>query len=291
MSRPTEVSIEEVPVKAPRLACVVLLSALVTAAASFVRAEAVVAAPTTWAPAASAAIHPGVQTVTRGGQCTANYVFADATNVYIGQAAHCASTGAATDTNGCTAGVLPEGESVTVQGASRPGKMVYNSWVRMQAVHEKDANACEANDFALVRLDPADWGKVNPSVPFWGGPTAGVNTTGTTAGDPVYSYGNSGLRLGLTELSPKYGVSLGDSAGGWIHQIYTLTPGIPGDSGSAVLDSSGHALGVLRTIYLLPVPASNDIGDLGRQLAYMHAHSPFGAVKLVNGTEPFAPLI
>jgi hypothetical protein len=284
-------------VRAPKFACVALLSALVAIAGSFTHAGALsvtqraTAAPTSWAPAASAAIHPGVQTVTRGGQCTANYVFSDGANVYIGQAAHCASTGAATDTNGCEAAVLPEGESVTVGGASRPGTMVYNSWVRMKAAGEKNVNICEANDFALVKLDPADWSKVNPSVPFWGGPTGGINTSGTSAGDSVYSYGNSSLRFGLTQLSPKYGVSLGDSAGGWIHQIYTVTPGIPGDSGSAVLDSSGRALGVLRTIYLLPIPASNDIGDLGRQLAYMHAHSPFEAVQLVNGTEPFAPLI
>jgi hypothetical protein len=286
-------------VRAPKFACVLLLSALITVAAGFTHANAlgvtqptrVTAAPTSWAPAASAAIHPGVQTVTRGGQCTANYVFSDGANVYIGQAAHCASTGASTDTNGCMAGVLPEGESVSVGGASRPGTMVYNSWVRMHAAHEANPDVCEANDFALVKLDPADWDKVNPSVPFWGGPTGGVNVSGTSAGDAVYSYGNSGLRLGLTQLSPKYGISLGDSAGGWIHQIYTVTPGIPGDSGSAVLDSSGRALGVLRTLYIVPVPASNDIGDLGRQLTYMHAHSSFEAVQLVNGTEPFAPLI
>ena len=286
--------------RAPKVRRIFLLVALIAAAASFTPAEALgisqltgstSAAPTTWAPAASAAIHPGVQTVTRGGQCTANYVFSDGANVYIGQAAHCASTGGATETNGCAASVLPEGESVRVGGASRPGTMVYNSWVRMQAARERDPNICEANDFALVRLDPADWGKVNPSIPFWGGPTGGINTGGTSAGDPVYSYGNSGLRLGLTPLSPKYGVSLGDTAGGWIHQIYTVTPGIPGDSGSAVLDASGRALGVLRTIYLLPVPASNDIGDLGRQLSYMRAHSSFDAVQLVNGTEPFAPLV
>ena len=50
------------------------------------------AAPT-WAPASSATIHPGVQTLTNGGQCTSNFVFYDATNVYLGQAAHCSSQG------------------------------------------------------------------------------------------------------------------------------------------------------------------------------------------------------
>src|SRR4051794_23910593 len=39
------------------------------------------AAPT-WAPAASASIHPGVQVFTDGAQCTANFVYYDASNVY-----------------------------------------------------------------------------------------------------------------------------------------------------------------------------------------------------------------
>ena len=37
----------------------------------------------------------------------------------------------------------------------------------------------------------------------------GVNTSGTAAGDTVYSYGNSSLRGGVEALSPKQGASLG----------------------------------------------------------------------------------
>ena len=65
----------------------------------------------------------------------------------------------------------------------------------MQAAGESDANACAYNDFALVRIDPADVGSVNPSIPHWGGPT-GLNTTGNAALARVYSYGNSSLRRG-----------------------------------------------------------------------------------------------
>ncbi|MBV9285900.1 MAG: serine protease, partial [Acidimicrobiia bacterium] len=57
------------------------------------------------APSARAAtngIHPGDQTYTNGAQCTANFVFSDGTSTYLGQAAHCSSTGSNTDTNGCT---------------------------------------------------------------------------------------------------------------------------------------------------------------------------------------------
>jgi hypothetical protein len=240
-----------------------------------------------WAPAATAAIHPGVQTFTNGAQCTANFVFVDASNVYIGQAAHCSGTGGSTETDGCSSGSLPLGTEVEVSGASKPGVMVYNSWLTMQQTHETDPDACQFNDFALVRLDPADIGKVNPSIPFWGGPTA-LATSGTTTGDSVYSYGNSGLRLGLSQLSPKQGVSLGDDGNGWSHNVYTLTPGIPGDSGSAFVDSAGGALGVLSTVQLAPLAGSNGVGDLARELTYLNGHTSF-AVQLALGTEPFDP--
>jgi hypothetical protein len=246
-----------------------------------------------WAPAASATVHPGVQTFTQGAQCTSNFVFFDgANNVYIGQAAHCSGTGGNTETNGCTAGSLPVGTAVTVDGASKPGTMVYNSWLAMQAKGETDANTCAGNDFALVKLDPADYAKVNPSIPFWGGPTGITDTT--TTGETVLSYGNSELRGGITALSPKEGKSLGNAGenGGWTHPVYTVTPGIPGDSGSAFINENGQAFGVLSVLELLPRPASNGVADLSRALAYMHANSTYSDVQLANGTEPFSgPLL
>jgi hypothetical protein len=224
--------------------------------------------------------------VTAGAQCTANFVFTDGADVYIGQAAHCSGTGGSTETNGCLAGSLPIGTPVEVDGASRPGTLVYNSWITMQANGESNPDTCAYNDFALIRLDPADHAKVNPSIPFWGGPT-GIDTNGTQLGDTVFSYGNSSLRLGVTQLSPKTGRSLGDDGNGWSHAVYTVSPGIPGDSGSAFLDDSGRALGVLSTLAIAPLAGSNGVGDVSRELDYMHANSSFGAVRLALGTEPF----
>ena len=247
------------------------------------------AAPT-WAPAATAPIHPGVQTITAGGQCTANFVFFDASNtVYIGQAAHCSGTGGNTATNGCTSGSLPLGTPVQVGGASQPGTMVYNSWLAMQAVGETNPDTCAFNDLALVRLNPADFAKVNPSIPFWGGPN-GIDANGTVQGENVYSYGNSSLRGGVTQLSPKQGVSLGDAGSGWSHDVYTASPGIPGDSGSAFLNSTGAALGVLSTVQIAPLAGSNGVGDVSREISYMSSHSSLGA-QLALGTQPFNPNI
>jgi hypothetical protein len=267
-----------------------LAGVVAAVAASLALAAPAVAAPT-WAPAATAPVHPGVMTHTEGAQCTANFIYYDATDIYIGQAAHCSGTGAATDTNGCDSGSLPIGTPVTVDGASKPGTLVYNSWISMQQKGETDPDTCQYNDLALVKLDPADAGKVNPSIPFWGGPT-GLDSDGTTQGEKVLSYGNSSLRGGVTQLSPKEGASLGSDSGGWNHQVYTVTPGIPGDSGSAFIDGAGKALGVLSTVAIAPLPASNGVGDLSHELNWMKANTTFTGVTLATGTQPFrGPLL
>ena len=251
----------------------------------------------TYAPASTAKIHPGTMMYTDGAQCTANFVYTDgAGNTYVGYAAHCAGTGAATDTDGCTTQSLPLGTKVDfVEGGSLVssgtrvggGTLVYSSWLAMQQAGTTDPDTCAYNDLALVKVDAADVSKVNPSIPFWGGPV-GLNTTGTAAGDDIYSYGNSSLRAGVSALSPKRGTSLGDDGNGWSHTVYTVTPGIPGDSGSAFLDGNGNALGVLSTVAIAPLAGSNGVGNLRKELAYANSHGMSG-VALAAGTSPFAP--
>lgn len=239
-----------------------------------------------WAPAGTAAVHPGVQTFTAGAQCTSNFVFEEGSTVYLGQAAHCSGTGGQTETDGCTSGSLPIGTPVEVTGAEKPGTLAYNSWLTMQAAGEKDPDTCAYNDLALIRLDPADVGRVNPSVPGFGGPT-GVGTVGEL-GSTVYSYGNSELRGGVTKLSPKQGIVIQNEGGGWSHIVSTLTPGIPGDSGSGFMNESGQAIGILSTLQIAPLAGTNGVGDLSRELAYAQAHG-FPNLQLVPGTQPFNP--
>jgi hypothetical protein len=242
-------------------------------------------AASAWAPADEATIHPGVMTYTAGGQCTANFIYTGGGNTYIGQAAHCAGTGGATETNGCDSGSLPLGTPVEIDGASQPGTLAYSSWIAMQQRGETDPNACNYNDFALVRIDPADVAKVNPSVPGFGGPV-GIGGPSAT-GDDVFSYGNSSLRLGITYLSPKQGKHVATQGGGWNRQVYTVTPGIPGDSGSGFLNASGGAIGTLSTVAIAPLAGSNGVSDLSRELSYANASGT--AATLENGTEPFTP--
>lgn len=260
-------------------------TALLLAVATLIATGLLPASSPAWAPAQTATIHPGVQVFTEGAQCTSNFVFEEGSNVYLGQAAHCSGTGGQTETDGCSSGSLPLGTPVEVTGASRPGTLVYNSWLTMQANREGDPDTCAYNDLALIRLDPADAGGVNPSVPGFGGPS-GVGSVGGL-GSTVYSYGNSELRGGVTKLSPKQGVVVQNEGGGWSHIVATLTPGIPGDSGSGFLNGTGEAIGVLSTLQIAPLAGSNGVGDLAKELDYMRANSGFAAMQLVHGTEPF----
>jgi len=253
--------------------------------AVFVVAGAMAVPGTAVADHAAAPIHPGVMTFTGGGQCTSNFVFRDGGGTYLGQAAHCAGTGAATDTNGCDAGSQPLGTPVEIDGASRPGTLAYSSWLAMQAAGEADPNVCAYNDFALVRVDPADVPSIDPTVPGLGGPTS-VGGPGARLGDTVFSYQNSSLRLGVPQLRPKQGVVIASEGGGWSRSVLTVTPGIPGDSGSGFLSSTGQAIGTLSTLQLLPLAGSNGVADLSKELDYARTHG-FGGLALVPGTRPF----
>ncbi len=276
-------------------------SALVAAVSLTASTGAAEAAPS-WAPADTAAIHPGTMMYTDGAQCTANFVYTDsAGRVYVGYAAHCAGQGESTDTNGCQTASVPLGTKVTFTNdgnlasegtAVGHGTLAYSSWITEHRLGTTDASTCAYNDLALVEVDAADIAKVNPSVPFWGGPT-GIDTDGTKAGERVYTFGNSSLRAGLSPLSPHTGISLGDDAadGGWSHPLYTVSPGVPGDSGSGFLSGGGKAVGTLSTLGLAPLPASNNIGDLAKELAFAQAHSGIAGLRLVKGTEAFSPIL
>ena len=91
-------------------------------------------------------------------------------------------------------------------------------------------------------------------------------------------------------LSPKLGLTSSTEGNGWTHVVNTVTPGIPGDSGSAFLDSEGRALGVLSTLGVgVPGGVVNNVSDLSRALGYLHAHGTgsVAGAQLVLGTEAF----
>lgn len=243
----------------------------------------VTAPPGRWVPARTAPIRPGVRTVTAGGgRCTSNFVFVAADRRFLGQAAHCAGTGLATEVDGCSSGTRPLGTAVTVtatDGSRRTGWLAYSSWVTMQARGERDPAACAYNDFALVELVGRDAAQVNPSLPGLGGPT-GLRTADLPAGARVY---------GLRGPTPDAGTAGADVGAGFGHEIYPATPGVPGESGSGFVDGGGAAFGVLTTLNLSDDPVSNGTTDLAAAIGYASAYGGLGPVRLALGTEPFRP--
>jgi hypothetical protein len=256
---------------------------LSTRIATSLTAAALLAAPAhaapAWAPAATATIRPGVTTHSATADCRASFVLSDAAgNVYLGQAAHCTAPSPGTD--GCVSSSLPLGTQVTVDGATRPATLVYSSWLAMQAAGETDAAACAYDDFALVRLDAADHSRVNPTVPFWGGPT-GIGGT-PAPGDRVYGSGDDPV----VGPRPRTGVVV--ASDGWAHRVHWLPPGGPVDAGIGVLDKNGRALGVTAPLAVNALPGSSLVVDLGRMLAYLTSHGGPAGTTLALGTEPFA---
>lgn len=249
-----------------------------------------------WTRFAKATLTPGVQTLTRGAQCTTNFVFTDAAgNVYLGQAAHCSSTGE-DETNGCRARSRPLGTRVTFHrhgnryaaGAQlAKGRLAYSSWRTMRRIGEQDPNACRFNDFALVEVDRRDRDLVNPSLPHWGGPD-GLSEGGLVVLDRAYGFGRSSLRRDGSLASRQAAQTMGDSpeTDGWAHVIIALSPGIPGDSGSGYVDEHGRALGTLSTLSVSTV-LSNVLGDLLHELTYARKHSGIRGLRLELGTVPF----
>jgi hypothetical protein len=237
---------------------------------------------------ARAAIGPGV--LVEG--CTSNFVFRDATDLYLGYAAHCEQLldGAANDpgepleTHECAAPTREPGAEVQIEGASAPGRLAYSSWHTMLQSGEKDVATCDFNDFALVRIDPRDHHLVDPSVPFWGGPT-GLRRAPVESGETAVSFGRSDLRGDIEALMPREGYFL-DYYDEWHPTALFVTAGVFGDSGSAVLDGAGGAVGVLTNLEYEP-PGANGITNLARALDYMRSHGGPDA-HLVNGTAPFS---
>ncbi len=228
-------------------------------------------ASTGWPNLDDAVIRPGVHLNIGSNQCTANFVFSSPDNatLYLGMAAHCAALGGATQTNGCETTSLPIGTPVAITGASRPGIMAYSSWLTMQANSEFDSFTCAFNDFALVRIDPADRGLVHPAMIHYGGPTTLVGVP--QIGDRVLTLGSSDTRPNGDELDRREGRVVSSGGSGWSTTIFTATPGIPGDSGSGVMTAEGGAFGSLATVSLAPVPASNGVTNLVKALPYAAA--------------------
>jgi hypothetical protein len=172
--------------------------------------------------------------------CTMNFVFTDGVSKYIGTAGHC----------------VQGGRTVVMQVATRvsPDESLL---VTLAAVGQvaKSWNAGIGKDFALVKIDPG-WAVV-PGVGGALGPTG--TFCGDPLGQPVLHYGH-GYIFFVEQGHPKVGEVIPDvslifnpSAEGFNWVGY----GLPGDSGSGVMNAAGLAVGDLThglAVAGVPVP-------------------------------------
>jgi hypothetical protein len=182
--------------------------------------------------------------------CTMNFVFTDGTSSYIGTAGHCAGSG----------------RTVIAQVATRvdPTDTVFVTLAAIGSV-VRSWNAGIGRDFALVRIDPAF--KVVPGMAGALGPT-GV-FCGDPVGQPVMHYGH-GYIFFVEQGNAKFGEVIPDltllfdfaSPNGFNWVGY----GLPGDSGSGVMNAAGLAVGDLThgiSVAGVPVPGLSMGTDMG----------------------------
>lgn len=202
-----------------------------------------------WPPLGEARIRPGVNVV--DGSCTSNFLFQtpDNATLFLGTAAHCVTSKNVSD-------------PVAIAGGAFEGTLAYSSFEAMNETGDDIAG----NDFALIELPDEARPTVHPAMFTFGGPT-GI-ATDVSQGAKVYAHGNSTLRpdQAPSEAGPREGYVT--HHGDWTTGMYFAGPGIPGDSGSAVITADGEALGTLVTLEILPQAASNNVANLAATLPY-----------------------
>ncbi len=182
--------------------------------------------------------------------CTMNFIFSDGSANYIGTAGHC----------------VAGGKRVIAQVATRvdPTDTVFVTLAEIGSV-TRSWNAGIGRDFALVKIAPGF--RVIPGMAGALGPT-GV-FCGDPVGQPIMHYGH-GYIFFVEQGNAKFGEVIPDltlifkfaSPNGFNWVGY----GLPGDSGSGVMNAAGLAVGDLTHgigIAGVPVPGLNFGTDMG----------------------------
>jgi hypothetical protein len=248
--------------------------AALSAAAAVAGAQAAGAAPRElrWAPASSATVHPGVSVSMAQVACRVGFVLSDGVNAYVAVPASCSGVSDGQPTDGCSEAQVPYGVTATVAGARYPGRLVFSSFTEMAKRGVRNPDECAMNGLSLIKLDRRDVARTNPSIPVVGGPS------GVSSGSP-----SPGDMLTLYVSAPCQALELQNGNGGWSNTVLPSTAVTRVDVGAPVLDGAGRGVGMLAQVpQMQGGPAS--VGDLARELAFLHTVRGFGRVRLANGT-------
>jgi hypothetical protein len=233
-----------------------------------------------WAPAASATVKPGASTVDIAGfRCVVGYFLTSGSTVYLTVPASCTGVSAGQPTNGCTEAQVPVGLNVPVTGARYPARLVYSSFIQMQLDGVRDADTCHNNDLALLRLDPRDVARANPSLPAVGGPV-GVSRADTAFPDE--------LTVVLSGAATKAAADATTNAG-WAHTMLVAGPVSSTSVGAPTVTTDGKALGLVSYVPQMGAAGTSTTTDLYHELLFLRRHAGFRHVGLARGTEKFTP--
>ncbi len=184
-------------------------------------ATALVAAPS--AAQGAATLQPGAYHETDAGSCTLNFVYANADGTYLGTAAHC------TDAVGQR---VRDIDNVEFGSVAFRGDPDVTAW-----------------DFAFIKVDTEDLGRVSPAVKGWPAyPTGSTVPTDTATGDWIQLSGY-GLGYGTTRTTQEQRQAV---MGFDNTEYYTVTGPIHwGDSGGPLVHKrTGKALGIVSRLCL-----------------------------------------
>jgi hypothetical protein len=178
------------------------------------------------ATAAAQKIQPGESIVADGSFCTLNWIYDGGGNTYAGTAAHCVSgvgQEVSLATSSLGSAIERIGEVAFVGNADEPGR-----------------------DYAFIRIDAEDLGKVDPSLK--GHPNIPTGVSQNAAEGDLMQFSGHGVGFHLTAPTRESRVGVLNWTDGTEHLI--LGAVTPGDSGGPVADitDGNTAFGIVNTV-------------------------------------------
>lgn len=217
--------------------------------------------------AACEGLSPGDQIEVDGSLCTLAFILADAHDLYFATAGHCIQVD---------------------QVATNPdhGDIGVGAFHFLEPETGSSSDGSPGMDFGLIRILPEQYANLNPKVCGWDGPVGLYE--GGAEGGMVRHFGH-GVVFGdlgpTTQQREGYFLATDEQA------FYWTGFGVPGDSGSAVLDENDLAIGVFTHVLagVNGVPPADNGGTRLQRGFELAAEAGFTDLRLVlAGEDPVA---